>query len=281
MKTEMIKSYLESFNSFAYEAGGTEFWFARDLQHLLGYSNWENFLNVIEKAKTACQNSGVSLDDNFAETSQAVSMPNGAIKEMDDIFLTRYACYLIAQNSDSTKEQVAFAMSYFAIQTRKQELLEKRMIELERMQAREKLSSSEKGLSGLIYERGIDGQGFAVIKSKGDQALFGGVNTADMKKRLGIRDSRALADFLPTITIKAKDFANEITIFNLKKDQLLSGLNNISLEHVKNNYDVRKLLLQKGIVPESLPAEEDAQKVKRRLNSDDKKLLGKSNSAKK
>lgn len=272
----MIKSYLENFNSFVYEAGEIEFWFARDLQNLLGYSNWENFLNVIKKAKIACQNSGAILDDNFAETSQAISMPNGAIKEINDIFLSRYACYLIAQNSDSSKEQVAFAMSYFAIQTRKQELLEKRIVELERLQARDKLSSSEKGLSGLIYECGMDGQGFAVIKSKGDQALFGGVNTGDMKKRLGVPGSRALADFLPTITIKAKDFANEITIFNFKKDKLLFGLNNISQDHVKNNYDVRKLLLQKGIVPELLPVEEDTKKVKRRLDSDDKKLLKKS-----
>lgn len=281
MKLEIIKSYLENFNSFAYTAGDIEFWFARDLQDLLGYSNWENFVKVIDKAKTACGIAGLDIDDNFAITSRVVNMPNGGVKEKDDIFLTRYACYLVAQNSDSSKEPVAFAMSYFAVQTRKQEILEKRISDYERLQARDKLSSSEKNLSGLMYDRGADSLGFAIIKSKGDQALFGGLSTNDMKNHLQVPKNRPLADFLPTITIKAKDFANEITIFNLKKDQFLSGLNNISREHMKNNYDIRNLLLQKGIRPEDLPAEEDAQKMKRRLISEDNKLLKDSKSREK
>ena len=273
MKLEIINNYFADFNKFVYEVDDLEFWFARDLQNLLGYSKWDNFLNVIEKAKTACANSGVKTDDHFAYTVRAVNMPNGGIKEVDDLFLTRYACYLIAQNSDPTKEQVAFAMSYFAIQTRKQELLEKRLGELERLHAREKLSNSEKELSGIIYERGIDGQGFALIKSKGDQALFGGHSTGDMKKRLGIPNNRPLADFLPTITIKAKDFANEITIFNLKKEGSIRSMLGVSGEHEKNNRDVRNLLIQKGITPESLPAEEDVQKLKRKIKGDDRLIL--------
>jgi len=273
MKPEVINNYFNDFNKFVYEVDGLEFWFARDLQNLLGYSKWENFLNIIEKAKVACTNSGIKVDDHFAYTVRAVDMPNGGVKEAEDMFLTRYACYLVAQNGDSSKEQVAFAMSYFAIQTRKQELLEKRIGELERLQIREKLSYSEKILSGIIYEKGIDSQGFAIIKSKGDQALFGGCNTSDMKKRLGIPNSRPLADFLPTITIKAKDFANEITIFNLKKDGTAKSMAGVSLDHEQNNRDVRKLLLQKGITPENLPAEEDVKKLQRKLKSDDKLIV--------
>ena len=273
MKLELIKSYFEKFNKCVYEANGLEFWFARDLQVLLGYAKWENFLNVIEKAKEACRNSGVKVEDNFADTVRAINMPNGGIKEVDDMFLTRYACYLIAQNGDPAKEQIAFAMIYFAIQTRRQEILEKRINDFERIQAREKLSISEKKLSGVVYERGVDSSGFAIIRSKGDQALFGGYTTNEMKRKFNIPNSRPLADFLPTITIKAKDFVNEITTFNLKKDYVLTGLNEISREHQRNNEDVRNLLLKKGIRPESLPAEEDALKVKRKIKNEDKKLL--------
>lgn len=273
MKPEVINNYFNEFNRFVYEADGLEFWFARDLQNLLGYSKWDNFLNVIEKAKTACRNSGIKIDDHFADTARVTKMPNGGDKEVSDIFLTRYACYLIAQNGDSSKEQIAFAMSYFAIQTRKQELLEKRIIEIERLQIREKLSYSEKMLSGMIFEKGADSQGFAMIKSKGDQALFGGYNTGEMKKRLGIPNKRSLADFLPMITIKAKDFANEITIFNLKKDGSAKSIDGISLDHEQNNRDVRKLLLQKGIKPEDLPAEEDVKKLQRKLKSNDKLII--------
>lgn len=270
MKLEVINRYVEDFNQFVYETQGLEFWFARDLSGLLGYTKWKNFLNVIEKAKVACINSGVGVSDNFSETFRLINMPNGGEKIVEDMFLTRYACYLIAQNGDPGKEAIAFAMSYFAIQTRKQELLEKRISELERLQIREKLSDSEKIFSGLIYERGADSQGFAIIKSKGDKALFGGYNTNDMKKRLQVPNNRSLADFLPSITIKAKDFANEITIFNIKKDGIAKNIQGISLDHEQNNLDVRNLLLQKGIAPENLLAEEDVKKLQRKLKSDEK-----------
>jgi DNA-damage-inducible protein D len=281
MKTEAIQQYLEKFNKYLYKTDNIEFCFARDLQGLLGYSDWRNFLNVIEKAKIACKNSGVDIDKNFAPTQRTVEMPNGGTKEAEDYFLSRYACYLVAQNGDSAKEQIAFAMSYFAVQTRKQEILEKKIEEFDRLRARNKLTTSEKEFSGVVYERGVDGAGFAVIRSKGDEALFGGMTTAEMKVKYKISNSRALADFLPTITIKAKDFANEITVFNVKKNSNLRGINNIKDEHVRNNTDVRALLRKKGIVPENLPPEEDIQKLKRRIDSQGKNILKEVGSKKK
>ncbi|MFA4817679.1 MAG: DNA damage-inducible protein D [Parcubacteria group bacterium] len=273
MKTEIVKSYMDQFDDYAYKTENMEFWFARDLQRLLDYSKWENFVKVIEKAKIACDKAGGKTDDHFAGSVRSIKMPNGGIKEIDDIILSRYACYLIAQNGNPSKEPVAFAMSYFAIQTRKQEVIEKRIGEWERLQVREKLSLSEKELSGVIYERGVDSLGFALIRSRGDKALFGGHSTSEMKERLGVPKNRSLADFLPTITIKAKDFANEITVFNLKKDNGVRGQQQIANEHENNNSDIRNLLLKRGIRPEELPVEEDAKKLKRRVNSEDKKLL--------
>ncbi len=249
-----------------------EFWLARDLQILLGYDEWRNFTFVIDKAKTACQNAGHPIADHFVGVNKMVNLGSGAAREIDDIMLTRYACYLIAQNGDPRKEQIAFAMNYFAVQTRKQELLEQRIKDWERLQARAKLSLSERELSGVIYERGVDDKGFAIIRSKGDQALFGGHATQDMKNRRGVPASRALADFLPTITIKAKDFANEITIINVKKDEQLQGVHASADEHVRNSKAVRDVLKKRGIYPESLPADEDVQKLKRRAVSKDKKL---------
>lgn len=272
MKPELIHNYINDFNKSVNEVGGLEFWFARDLQVLLGYSKWENFLKIIAKAKSACRNSGVEVDDHFAATVRTVGMPRGGLKETEDLFLTRYACYLIAQNGDSSKEPVAFAMSYFAAQTRKQEILEKQIVDRERLITRQKLGHSEKMLSGLAYEQGVDGIGFAMIKSRGDQALFGGYNTSEMKKRLKVPASRPLADFLPTITLKAKDFANEITIFNLKKDSQARTTDSISLEHEQNNRDVRRLLLEKNIAPERLPAAEDIRKLEKKLQSADQEI---------
>ncbi|MBA3649556.1 MAG: DNA damage-inducible protein D [Chitinophagales bacterium] len=263
MKQELVKALFKSFEEAAHEQDGIEFWFARELQPLLGYGRWENFQKVIDKAKTACINSGQQMADHFRGVTKMIRIGKTAEREVDDIILTRYACYLIAQNGDPRKDEIAFAMSYFAIQTRKQEIIEQRVGEIERIYAREKLSFSQKELSGVMYQRGVDQQGFGRIISQGDQALFGGFTTGDMKIRLDVPEGKPLADFLPTITIKAKDFANEITNFNIKKDDL-RGEEKITHQHVKNNQTVRNSLIQSGIKPEKLAAEEDIKKIERK-----------------
>ena len=274
MNKDIINKLNKSFEEAAYEQNGIEYWLARELQVLLGYSDWRNFLNAVDKAKQSSETAGQQVLDHFVDINKMVKLGSGSERQIDDIMLTRFACYLIAQNGDPKKEQIAFAQSYFAMQTRKQELLEERIALMERLQAREKLVATETELSKNIYERGVDNKGFANIRSKGDWALFGGYNTSQMKRKLGIPDNRPLADFLPTITIKAKDFATEITNFNVKKENL-KGENNITNEHIKNNADVRALLGKSGIKPEQLPAEEDIKKVERKLSSDDKKNLKK------
>ena len=272
MKQEVIKELFEKFESACQNEGNVECWSARDLQSLLGYSQWKNFLNVIDKAKTSCINAGIKDADHFVDIDIKIDIGKGAQREIDDVALTRYACYLIAQNGDPSKQEIAFAQTYFAVQTRKQEIIEQRLLDIARVVAREKLSKSEKKLSGIIYERGVDDKGFAIIRSKGDQALFGGYSTQDMKGKLKVPASRPLADFLPVLTIKAKDFATELTSHNVvEKD--LKGEQDITSEHVENNKAVRKMLKERGVNPESLPPAEDVKKLKRKLESDDKKVL--------
>lgn len=271
MKKEIVTRLCGEFEKIARTETNTEYWLARELQPLLGYDRWENFVKVIEKAEIACENSGQLLANHFRDVTKMVDLGSSAQRPVEDIALTRYACYLVAQNGDSRKEQVAFAQAYFAVQTRKQEIIEQRLGEIERLQARERLTISERELSQIIFERVRDEQSFGRIRSKGDEALFGGRSTQDMKVKLGVPKGRPLADFLPTITIKAKDFANEITNFNIKRDDLTTEAS-VSSEHVKNNRDVRRLLADRRIKPEELPAAEDCKKLDRRVKSEQKKL---------
>lgn len=271
MKQELVVKLHQAFESVARKEADVEFWFARDLQRLLGYTEWRNFVLVINKAKDACRNSKVESKYHFVDVNKMVSVGSEASRDIDDIKLTRYACYLVAQNGDPRKNEIAFAQTYFAVQTRKQEIIEQRIAEWERLRAREKLTLSEKELSRIIYERGIDHQGFARIRSQGDRALFGGHSTQDMKDKLNVPQGRALADFLPTITIKAKDFANEITNVQVVQQNLRTE-SGVAHEHVRNNLDVRKILTSRNITPEKLPPAEDVKKVDRRLKTEENTL---------
>lgn len=271
MKSDEIRNLFSQFEAAASDLGGVECWSARELQELLGYSKWENFEKVIRKAKDACINAGESIENHFPDIRKMVEIGSKTERAIDDIALTRYACYLIAQNGDSKKEEIAFAQNYFAVQTRRAELVEQRILEYERVKAREKLSQTEKQLSGVLYERGVDNQGFAIIRSKGDQALFR-LNTKMLKRKMGVPDSRPVADFLPTISIKAKDLAAEMTGLNVQSKDL-KGQTKIEKEHIDNNLAVRNMLKQRGIVPEDLQPAEDVKKLRRKLDGDEKKLL--------
>ncbi|NTU49768.1 MAG: DNA damage-inducible protein D [Desulfobulbaceae bacterium] len=272
MKTELVQTLTTTFEAHARQTeGGVEFWLARDLQHLLGYTKWDNFLKVVSRAKTACEVSGHIPSDHFADVGKMVDLGSGSQREIDDIMLTRYACYLIAQNGDPKKPEIAFAQTYFAIQARRAEMIEQRLLEAERVSARKKLSTTEKELSGVIFEQTGSTENFALIRSKGDQALFG-KSTQAMKAVWNVPDKRPLADFAPTIILKAKDFAAEITIFNSREH----GMNTesaISREHISNNEAVRNTLLERGIRPETLTPAEDVKKVERRLASEAKRSL--------
>ncbi len=271
MDRALIRNLHRKFEDAVTDYEGVEAWFARDLQPLLEYEDWRNFQKVIEKAKTACGNSGENAENHFVEVTKMVPIGSGTVREISDTLVSRYGCYLIAQNADSKKQPVAFAQTYFALQTRRQEILEERLEVAERLEARDKLTRTERELSGVLYQRGVDDKGFAVIRSKGDAALFGGRSTLDMKRKLGVPQERALADFLPTVTIKAKDLATEITNYTVRSSST-RGESSISIEHVKNNHNVREALTKSGIYPEDLPAEEDVKKLKRKVDSEIKRL---------
>ncbi len=270
MDKELLSQTIQQFDDIRHVENDVEFWFARELQNVLGYTKWDNFLNVIDKAMQACNNSNLTISNHFADIGKMVKT-GVSTRTIQDYKLTRYACYLIAQNGDPSKSVIAFAQTYFALQTRKQELIEAHLKDLERIEARDRLKLSEKRLSQNIYERGVDNEGFGRIRSKGDKALFGGHSTQEMKSKLVIKPNRALADFLPTLTIAAKNLATEMTNYNVEEKNLY-GESPIASEHIQNNSTIRNMLGERGIKPENLPPSTDIKKIERSIKSKEKKL---------
>jgi DNA-damage-inducible protein D len=276
MDIQKVNQYKSVFDSIVHEikddeGNAMEVWYARELQSVLGYARWENFVVAIGRAMESCKSLNVSIDDHFRELTKMVGLGSGSQRPIQDFMLTRYACYLIAQNGDPKKEEIAFAQSYFAVQTRNAEIIEERIKLMARLETRDRLRTSEKQLSRNIYQRGVDDKGFGRIRSRGDFALFGGLTTDQMKHRLGIK-SGALADYLPTLTIAAKNLATEMTNYNVEQKDLY-GEERITEEHVQNNYGVRGILGQRGIKPEDLPPAEDIKKVERRVAKEEKSML--------
>ena len=273
MDTARVVALKSTFDGIVHQVPdeNVEYWLARELMGLLGYSRWENFLEAIKRAENACSLQKIELSYHFRDVTKMIQLPKGAKREIADMMLSRYACYLIAMNGDPRKEEIAFAQGYFAVQTRRQELIEERVQYIERMIAREKLAASETQLSKNIYERGVNDEGFARIRSKGVQALFGGLRTLDMKRKLGVKEYRPLADFLPTLTIAAKNLATEMTNYNVEQRDL-QGEEPITNEHVTNNKTVRDMLGSRGIVPENLPPAADIRKLERHVKSQDKRI---------
>ena len=274
MDTKRVEQIKKQFDTALQllEEEKVEFWYARDLMELLGYERWENFEKAIKRAVESCESAKIEVEDHFREVTKMIQLAKGAKRNIRDYMLTRYACYLIAMNGDSSKEEIAFAQSYFAVQARKQELIEERIAYIERAQARNRLKESEKRLSQNIYERGVDDGGFSRIRSSGDKALFGGYTTKEMKEKLGVRENRPLADFLPTLTIAAKNLATEMTNYNVEEKDLY-GEKAITIEHVQNNTEIRNMLGGRGIKPEELPPAEDIKKIERRTKTQNRSLI--------
>lgn len=272
MESREIETRKLTLDDCMHVENGVEYWLAREIMDIFGYSKWQNFDIAIKRAMVSAESNETPVGDHFAEVSKMVRIGSGSERAIKDYMLTRYACYLVAMNGDPKKDEIAFAQSYFALQTRKQELIEKRMQEVRRLDSRRSLADSEKALAALAFERGVDARGFAVIKSQGDEVLFGGHSTRDMKRKLGVSEKKSLADVLPDVTIAAKNLANSMTSYNVESKDL-RGINGIGTEHLRNNRSVRSTLVSRGIRPEDLPAEEDTKKLERRVKADERKLI--------